>query len=175
MINPNPNISYRRLNSHDVALIEDFISKQLHTIPAGFFFQPNNRIIQKSVEIHTGVSHAAFDEEELIGIRLTYKPSLDKENHGYDLDYSEEELNKVAQFHGTLVKDHSRYKGIGYELVKTNCIEVFKEDFEIILASVHPENHVSIKMLLKNGFLQRKFAMKYNSSPRFIFEKRKHI
>lgn len=173
MMDVKPNISYRRLTQNHIAVVEDFINRQLTTIPADFFFPPNKIIIERSVEVPTGISHAAFDGDELIGIRLTYKPELDKENHGYDLGYSERELNSIAQFHGTIVKDDTRYKGIGYELVKINCAELFKKGFEIILATVHPENYVSINMLLKNGFEQKKLVTKYSNLPRYIFEKRK--
>ena len=142
----------KRLISADSNQIINFIEEQVKTIQNDFFFPPTLQIIDKSLSEIKGISHGAFANNQLVGIRLTYFPGLDKENHGYDLGYSEKELNEVAQFHGTLVINDKRYKGIGSELVNINCEEIFKSTFKRILATVHPDNSASVNMLLNNGF-----------------------
>ena len=155
----------------DFESLDFFIKSQISSMPKDFFFPPNASIIEKSLSEETGISCGAFDHDKLIGIRLTYLPGLDCENHGYDLSFTNEELKQVAQFHGTIVRDDKRYKGIGNKLVKKNCSDIFERGFSRILSTVHPDNKVSIKMLLRNGFVERKRTTKYNNLPRIIFEK----
>lgn len=162
---------YRQLTADDISLVVTFINGQLNTIPKDFFYPPGFTIIEKSLSIGSGISHGTFDKEKLVGIRLSYKPGLDKENHGYDLGYSDDDLLQTAQFHGTLVINDNRYKGIGNNLVKINCEEIFKNNFLRILATVHPNNFTSVKMLLNNSFTQRLLTKKYDNLPRLIFEK----
>ena len=164
-------IFYRRLTDRDKFRVMKFIECQLETIPEDFFFPPNLRIIDESLSHNNGISFGAFDGEELVGIRLTYKPGLDKENHGYDLGYSQIELLQVVQFWGTIVVNEKRNKGIGNNLVKINCEEIYKASNMRILATVHPDNLSSIKMLLANGFAAKLNTTKYNNLPRLIFEK----
>lgn len=166
-----PAFFYRQLMPEDKSKVVRFINGQINTIPQDFFFPPDLAIIEKSLSSESGISHGTFDQEQLVGIRLTYKPGLDKENHGNDLGYAETELNQIAQFHGTLVVNDRRYKGIGTNLVKINCEEIFKNHFLRILATVHPDNFTSIRMLLNNNFTQRLLTKKYNNLPRLIFEK----
>ena len=165
------NIFYRRLINDDSSTVINFIESQLHTIPKNFFFPPSLTIIEKCLNRNSGISLGAFDSEELVGIRLTYKPGLDKENHGYDLGYSKTELLQVAQFWGTIVNNERRQEGIGDNLVKINCEEIFNNSYSRILATVHPDNLRSIKMLLTNGFSEKLNTIKYNNLPRLIFEK----
>ncbi len=175
MFQTTADLLFRTLTIDDCLIVASFIDSQLATIPKNFFFPPNSKIIDKSLNNQTGISHGAFDNDKLIGIRLTYFPGLDTENHGYDLNYSEEELKQVAQFHGTLVVDDRRYKGIGNHLVKINCKEIFEKSFLRILATVHPDNLNSIKMLVNNGFSNRLITNKYKNLPRIIFEKNKNV
>ena len=169
-----PPFFYRQLTLDDKSLVVSLINEQLNTIPKDFFFPPSLTIIEKALSSESGISHGTFDREQLVGIRLTYKPGLDKENHGYDLGYSEIDLIQIAQFHGTVVVNDRRYKGIGNNLVKINCEEVFTNHFLRILATVHPDNLTSIKMLLNNNFTQRLLTKKYDNLPRLIFEKIKN-
>lgn len=166
------NLIFRQLTLDYKSLVVSFMNEQLNTIPKDFFFPPSLTIIEKALNSETGISHGAFNKEQLIGIRLTYKPGLDRENHGYDLGYSDIELIQIAQFHGTLIVNNKRYKGIGNSLVKINCEEIFKNHFFRILATVHPDNLTSIKMLLNNNFTQRLLTKKYDNLPRLIFEKK---
>ena len=166
------NIQIRKLIDPDFNLVNEFIETQILTIPKDFFFPPSTTIIKKSLNNDSGISHGAFDNDKLIGIRLTYKPGLDTENHGYDLNYDDRQLNQVAQFHGTLILDNKRYKGIGNRLVSENVSSIFNGFANIILATVNPDNETSIRMLEKNGFDRKVRTLKYINLPRLIFEKR---
>lgn len=163
----------RRLTGDDFKIVSRFIDRESKSIPTELFFPPNEAIISKSLDIKTGISHGYFDHNNLVGVRLTYMPGLDKENHGYDLGYSDEELYSTAQFHGTLVLKEKRYKGLGNRLVEINCDAIFNENFLRILATVHPSNSTSINMLLLNGFERKIEVLKYRNLPRLIFERKK--
>lgn len=167
-------LTFRRINMSDIGSVEEFLISQLSSVPTVFFYPPDIAILQKSLSEDGGFSRAAFYGKRLIGVRLSYLPGLSIENHGYDLGYSESELLSAAQFHGTLVRRDLRYTGIGNLMVSDNCKEIFKQpSIERILATVHTENTRSIKMLLNNGFNQRKITLKYQNLPRIIFEKLK--
>lgn len=168
----NENIIYTTLDSTHFQSISEFLKHQISTIPINYFSPPNTDILKKALSDDRGISIGAFDNDRLIGIRITYLPLLDKDNHGYDLGYTETELLDTAQFHGTLVDRSSRYHGIGNQLVKLNCDEIFKKKFSRILATVHPENFSSRRMLISNGFAERLKTIKYNDLPRIIFEKK---
>lgn len=165
-------LTFERLGYAHANAVSDFINKQNGTITNGFFSPPTVRIITMALKKDKGLSLGAFDNNVLVGIRLTYFPGVTAHNHGHDLDYSQDELLQVAQFHGTLVKEDKRYNGIGHELVKKNCDEIFMAGYRIILATVHPENEASLKMVLKNGFAPKKLVTKYGGLPRIILEKR---
>jgi len=149
-------INYRKLNSNDISILNTFIHEQLNNIRDDFFYSPKPKIIEQALNSLTGCSLGAFNCNHLIGIRLTYFPGLDIENHGYELDYDNQKLLKVAQFHGTIVKANARFNGVGQELVKMNCEDVSLTGKKIILATVHPENHYSINMLKKNALKTEK-------------------
>lgn len=168
-IQQNNVISIRVLNRSDFSEVSSLIRSQNETIPREYFFPPSSEILISSLE--SGLSLGVFNKSQLVGFRLTYVPNMEIDNHGYDLDFSEGELKRVAQFHGTLIVQPKRYQGLGSYLVNMNLPIIYKYKKDaIVLATVHPDNLNSCKMLISNGFSACKTVMKYNNLPRIIFK-----
>lgn len=168
-------IEIRHLTVNDEEQVKFFLVSQNSSIPHGFFYEPNDSIISKCLNSETGISLGAFLNNKLVAIRLTYIPKLDKENHGYSLNFTENELLQVAQFHGTVVLNDIRLKGLGETLVRINAVEILSKGYKYVLVTVHPENIQSIKMFIKNRFKIVAFKNKYNNLPRYILCKKEEV
>ena len=162
------------LRTENISQIKIFIKKQYVTISKSFFFIPSNNIILRCLHEETGISHGAFIDDELVGVRLAYIPGIQKENHGYNLNFSKNELYNVVQFHGTLVERMIRSKGLGQQLVNINCEHIFARKLKHVLATVHPDNIMSITMFSRNNFRLVAFKNKYCNLPRYIYHRQKY-
>jgi ribosomal protein S18 acetylase RimI-like enzyme len=172
-LNSNKMLEIRKLIILDADNVEAFAKWVLESVPAAFFSALGRPLIEKSLNDKTGFSYGMFDGDTMIAISLVYVPGSGPSNYGYDLGYSEDEMNQVAQLVGTIVSPEGRQGGIGHKLFAKNFEAIFEANYSIILVTTHPDNIGSWKLLTKNGFEAKKNVLKYGGLPRIIWEKRK--
>ncbi|SCK03078.1 Acetyltransferase (GNAT) family [uncultured Clostridium sp.] len=124
-------------------------------------------IINKSGEVIGVVS----ENDKLIAFGAMVKPELQDFNLGYDLNFDNKKLMKIAHIESTVV--HPAYRGNRLQkLLVQNLEEIAKEkECNIFCATVAPKNKFSLNTLLK---LEYKIVLekeKYGGLKRYIMIK----
>lgn len=111
------------------------------------------------------------ESNELIAIGVYCKLGLNKENYGYDIDLSEEELFNVGQIECTIVKP--LYRGNKLQYITCEILEkIGKENnTNIIMATASPDNFYSVNTFKKLGYDIVKEKLKYGGLKRYILKK----
>lgn len=111
------------------------------------------------------------ERNELIAMGCYCIRGIGKDNYGYDINLEGEKLLKTAQIESTVV--HKDYRGNKLQNIICDEIEAFaiKDNMEILMATVSPDNPYSLNTFLKNGFIVKKEKLKYGGLKRAILEK----
>lgn len=130
--------------------------------------------IRQLIETDTGVIWTATDtiSNETAGLFIVVYPGKENpDNLGYDLNFSSEELCKVA--HMDTVAVHPRFRGYGLQrlLVQKAEEELRKSGYRHLLCTVHPDNDFSRSNMEKAGYRIAKQTLKYGGLPRLIMWK----
>lgn len=112
----------------------------------------------------------AMDGQRLAGVLDILRPGMEEFNYGYDLHFSEEELEKVVNMDTAAVHPHYRGHGLQLRLIQTAEKELSEEGSHILLCTVHPDNKFSLQNVLKQGYTIQKRVAKYGSV-RYILRK----
>lgn len=109
----------------------------------------------------------------LAGFFLIKFPGLSKENLGYLLNYSEEEL--VRTVHMDMAVVHPSWQGNRLQSRMLCKAEEVLADSPVLrnrlLATVHPDNRYSLDNMLNNGYEIVKSAVLYGGLPRYVLQK----
>lgn len=97
-------------------------------------------------------------------------PGLQSFNYGYDLDFEETMLLQVVNMDTIAV--HPDYRGMGLQQQLMTEAEnwAFANGYPILLCTVHPDNHFSLRNMLNLGYQIQKELPKYGSN-RYILRK----
>lgn len=112
----------------------------------------------------------AVDRNRLAASFDILYPGLESYNYGYDLDFTEEELQSVIHMDTSAV--HPDYRGLGLQrkMIADAEAELSGQGRRILLCTVHPENRYSLRNLLMQGYEIQKRVQKYGSE-RLILRK----
>lgn len=137
--------------------------------PEWFYLDPDEDVRQL---MRHGVMQlwVAEDNGRLAGIFTILYPGLSSFNYGHDLNFTEEELLRVAQMDTAAV--HPDYRGLGIQklLMETAEQEIRQEKNRILLCTVHPDNRYSLQNVLKQNYTIERKLEKYDSV-RYILRK----
>lgn len=117
----------------------------------------------------TGITVAAFVEEELIGFYLVYFPDDEEDNLGLDVGVPENELHLVAHMEATAV--HPDYAGNNLLKIMAHiCFEEAKKRRAIkhLCITVSPYNYTSIHHIFEFGIFIRCLEYKYGGMLRYV-------
>lgn len=91
------------------------------------------------------------------------RPGRRSFNYGYDLQFSDDDLDKVINMDSAAV--HPDYRGYSLQRKLIQCAEdqLCKEGDHILLCTVHPDNCYSLKNVMKQGYAIEKKLEKYGS------------
>lgn len=112
----------------------------------------------------------AVDDNRLAGAFSILIPGLEAINYGYDLGLGEEDLLRVINMDTAAV--HPDYRGLGLQkkLMQAAEKEISTAGKRILLCTVHPENHFSLRNVLNQGYTVQKKLSKYDSV-RYVLRK----
>ena len=102
----------------------------------------------------------AEDGERTGGVFSVVYPGLREFNLGYDLGLPEPELNRVVHMDTAAVHPDYRGQGLQYRMMKLAEEELRGR---ILMCTIHPDNHYSLKNVLKQGYTIEKTTNKYGS------------
>ena len=112
-----------------------------------------------------------FADQGLIAFRALYFPDIDDHewNLGYDIGLQGSELAKVANLQMVCVNPLYRGNQLGLKMNR-HAIRFLKEETDYIhlCATVHPENHYNVRILLRSGFVIKELKEKYGGKLRYI-------
>lgn len=97
-------------------------------------------------------------------------PGRAKFNYGYDLDYTQAQLQKVVNMDNAAVRPEYRGQGLQGKLLQEAEAAISGAGERILLCTVHPENRFSLQNVLKQGYTIQREIPKYGSV-RYILRK----
>ncbi len=105
----------------------------------------------------------AMDGSTMAGAFSVLFPGLEAENYGHDLELPREELMHVVNMDTAAV--HPDYRGMGLQkkLMQMAEQELLQTGRKILLCTVHPDNHHSLKNVLDQGYTIQAKRSKYGS------------
>lgn len=153
---------------------ESFI-RFLDAIKAGmsntewFYLDPPD-LVREMMADSTMKIWLAMDESRLAAVFSILNPGLHSYNYGYDLDLTEEELQKVIHMDTAAV--HPDYRGLGLQkrMVHLAEQELSGGGHRILLSTVHPDNQFSLDNMRYQGYVIQKRLGKYGSE-RYVLRK----
>lgn len=105
----------------------------------------------------------AVDGERIVAAFDLLIPGLAEYNYGYDLGFSEEQLQRVINMDTAVV--HPAYRGMGLQrqLLQTAEATLNGAGERCLLCTVHPDNRFSLNNAVKQGYVIQKELAKYDS------------
>ena len=131
-----------------------------------FFLDPDEEVREMMARDDVGI-WLAEDGDRIAAAFCIVVPGLEEFNIGYDLGFSEEELNRVIHMDTAAV--HPDYRGQG---LQNRMMGHAEEELKgkILLCTIHPDNRYSLNNVLKLGYTIEKKTERYDSV-RYILRK----
>lgn len=137
--------------------------------PEWFYLDPPEAV-RKMMADGTMELWVAVDGDKIVAAVDFLRPGLVACNYGYDLNFSEADLLRVINMDNVAV--HPDYRGRGLQRILIDRAEkqLREEGNYILLCTVHPDNHFSLRNVLAQGYQIRKKTAKYGSV-RYVLQK----
>lgn len=131
-----------------------------------FFLDPDEEVYEM-MERHAMGIWLAEDGGRIAGVFCVIYPGLLPFNLGYDLGFSEADLNRVVHMDTAAVHPDYRGQKLQYRMMLHAERELAGK---ILLCTIHPDNCYSLNNVLKQGYSIEKKTEKYGSI-RYILRK----
>ena len=156
-------ITIKRAEQTDVDMIMQLMQEAVDTVKVSDWFLPDNRqYIEEHISDRGFTLKALSSNNEILGFFIVDLPGESKHNLGYDLNYDDHKIHKVA-------------RGLGLQRRFFKEAEKQLEDtiYEYFLGTVHPDNIYSRTNFVKAGYREARQMSKYGGMQRIIMEKEK--
>lgn len=162
-------LQVRKGNCGDTEQLVRFLQKVKDGMqnPEWFYLDPPEAV-RKMMADGTMELWVAVDEDKMVAAVDFLRPGLEAYNYGYDLNFSEADLLRVINMDNAAV--HPDYRGRGLQRILIDQAEkqLREEGNHILLCTVHPDNHFSLRNVLAQGYQIQKKAAKYGSERYFL-------
>lgn len=161
----------RRMDESDFDQLQKLNANIMdHLANPDFYYPPYDTDLLKLC-LREGLAVGIFSKNRLIAYQLSYFPEFKEDNLGWDVCLPQERLKDAATFHGIAV--HSEYKNNRFGSVLTECVLNIMNEYGCrdIMATCHPDNIHSLRILLQNGFAVRKLKYKYGGKLRYVLHR----
>ncbi len=112
------------------------------------------------------------EQEQIVGFFMVDFPGATERNLGVYLDLSAEEMERVAHMDSVAILPEYRGHGLQYLLMEAAEKIIAEEtDYDILLATVHPENRYSLQNALKHGYEVVREVTKQDVYRRYVLKK----
>lgn len=158
------NITIRKGTMTDVESFIRLLEEVREEMPhKEWFYLDPPEFIREQLLLGTMQLWVAMDGGKLAGALDILIPGNAEYNYGYDLGFSEEELSRVVNMDSAAVYPEYRGMGLQRKLLTEAEAWIRNEGKQILLCTVHPDNHFSLDNVLKQGYCIQKKQDKYGS------------
>lgn len=161
-------IQIRKIGMEEVHKYLEFLHevKAMMEQDEWFFLDPDEEVYEMMERDAMGI-WLAEDGARIAAVFCVVYPGMEKFNLGYDLNFGEEDLNRVVHMDTAAV--HPDYRGQG--LQQRMMLHAEQElEGRILMCTIHPDNRYSLNNVLKQGYSIEKKTEKYGSI-RYILRK----
>jgi ribosomal protein S18 acetylase RimI-like enzyme len=161
----------RVATTKDLYAINEIMLRTNHEIQTTDIFVPDDiTFISHHIE-DKGFIVLTEHNNKLIAFLLVRVPEKDKDNLGYDLGLSDQELDHVAHIESVAVIPKHRGNKLQYKMIHFAERIIKQRGLRYSLATVSPQNNYSLVNFLKHGFHIKKMKKKYSGVQRLILQK----
>ena len=167
-------ITIKRAEQADVDAIMELMQEAVNTVKVSDWFLPDNKqYVSDHISDRGFTLKALSSGNEILGFFIVDFPGRLKHNLGYDLNYDDDKICKVAHMDYAVVT--SKARGLGLQRSIFEAAEKQLEDtpYEYFLGTVHPDNIYSRTNFIKAGYREARRMSKYGGMSRIIMEKEK--
>lgn len=167
-------ITIKRAEQADVDAIMQLMQEAVDTVKVSDWFLPDNRqYIEEHISDRGFTLKAVNSSNEILGFFIVDFPDRSKHNLGYDLDYDDDKIRKVAHMDYAVVTSKARGLGVQRSFFEEAEKQLEDTPYEYFLGTVHPDNIYSRTNFLKEGYREARRMSKYGGMQRVIMEKEK--
>jgi ribosomal protein S18 acetylase RimI-like enzyme len=112
-----------------------------------------------------------MDDGKLIGYSIIYLPMDEDRNLGSDINLAGSELKKVAHLQAVAVHPSCRGSGLQSRMIRTHLNVLEDMEYEHVCSTVSPQNPVSLRNMISQGFVIRGLRLKFGGWCRYIIHK----
>lgn len=164
-------LSFRKGSASDTETLIHFLNEIKTYMPQKeWFYVDPPEIIRAMMMDGTMELWLVEDGHSVAAIFDILRPGLADFNYGYDLGLSEEELLQVVHMDTSAVHPDYRGNGLQVRMMRIAEQELSGKGRRILLTTVHPDNHYSLRNILSQGYRIQKRTEKYGSE-RYILRK----
>lgn len=167
-------ITISRAEQADLDAIMELMEEAIQTVKVSDWFLPENRqYVSDHISNRGFTLKAVSSDNEILGFFIVDFPGDTKENLGYDLNYDDNKIQKVAHMDYAVVTSKARGLGLQRGFFKEAEKQLADTTYEYFLGTVHPDNIYSRTNFLKAGYREARQMPKYGGMSRIIMEKEK--
>ena len=167
-------IAIKRAEQADVDAIMQLMQEAVDTVKVSDWFLPDNRqYIEEHISDRGFTLKALSSNNEILGFFIVDLPGESKHNLGYDLNYDDHKIHKVAHMDYAVVTSKARGLGLQRRFFKEAEKQLEDTIYEYFLGTVHPDNIYSRTNFVKAGYREARQMSKYGGMQRIIMEKEK--
>lgn len=167
-------IIIKRAGNTDLDAIMELMEEAVKTVKVSDWFLPGNRQYVSDHISDRGFTLKAVDSNnEILGFFIVDFPGDTKDNLGYDLNYDEDKIHKVAHMDYAVVKSSARGRHLQRRFFEEAEKLLENTPYEYFLGTVHPDNIYSRTNFIKAGYQEARQMPKYGGMQRIIMEKEK--
>lgn len=164
-------ITLRIAKQTDVPEIYDVMNTVHNNIDSKEYYYADNIDFIKRHISKNGFIIAACTAEKIIGFLIIRFPKNDDDNLGIDIGMLSDELNYVAHMESAAVLPNYRGYGLQKKLIEKAEIILKNQGYKFFMATIHPQNYVSLNNLQELGYKIEMTKKKYGGINRHILLK----
>ena len=162
-------IVIKRAEQADIDAILELMQESVDTVKVSDWFLP----VSDHISDRGFTLKAVNSSNEILGFFIVDFPERSKHNLGYDLNYDDDKICKVAHMDYAVVTSKARGLGLQRRFFEEAEKQLEDTPYEYFLGTVHPDNIYSRTNFLKAGYREARRMSKYGGMQRIIMEKEK--
>ncbi len=163
-------MTIRRLNTNDQMDLKQLTFDIEMSLSNDKFWLPISDVSREHFfDLNWTIFWGAYDGERLIGAAGLF---LNENEYGESQKYIRCENEKVAEIGRLMCHPDYRGQGVAAHLVNEVLKTASRMDLDILLATVHPQNKPSQKVLMEAGFVKEGHIVKSKNYERDILIRR---
>ena len=167
-------IVIKRAEQADIDAIMELMQEAVDTVKVSDWFLPDNKqYVSDHISDRGFTLKAVNSSNEILGFFIVDFPERSKHNLGYDLNYDDDKICKVAHMDYAVVTSKARGLGLQRRFFEEAEKQLEDTPYEYFLGTVHPDNIYSRTNFLKAGYREARRMSKYGGMQRIIMEKEK--